>query len=460
MKLVTTPRLLALLLAVWATTSAAAPLDCQASPGRFDPNAVARAEAQLASARAQPDQLALADALANMAAATAAQPGGATRKRDGRDSALDLLGRAQALWLAAPPDPAIARSLLERGRSQIAARHCSLALGLLETAIAVSDKAGGKDDPLTLAILRDLIQVAGAMDDDPTLHAFGDRLAASLATDPTPLAPSNLGAYLALNAYFYKTENNGPAERLMTRLLDRARSAAAQDSALIRRMSAELASVYYAQLRYKEAQALFTVPPTAFRDPRQELHRKTELAMAASVRSGDLAGALALGEETLARYEDERARIEPVLAASTARRDAAVSERRLDAADERKKLAQAESEFRVLQSRIADMQGNVGEVQHALGRYPAALALYEKALSNYVSPDTVQVYQVARIRADLAQLHRTRGDLSAALAQQQKVHQALLPLLGAPHPDVREAESEIAALQAAQERAGTTGKKR
>lgn len=454
--------LLPLLLAAASSACAAAPLDCQSPPARSDVNAIARAEAQLASARAQPDQLALADALANMAAATASQQGSATRKTQGRDSALDLLGRAQPLWLAAPPDPALARSLSERGRGHIAARHCALALEVLETALAVSDKAGGKDDPLSGAILRDLVEVAAALDDDPTLNTLGGRLAAGIGADPSPFATNNLGAYLALNAYFYKTENNGPAEQLMTRLLERARSAVPQDAALIHRLTDELASVYYAQLRYKEAQALLGAPPQpAVRDPRQEAHRKAEAAMVARVRSGDLAGALALGEETLARYEDQRARFETALAESAARQETAVKEgRRLDAEAEKIKLVAARFDGRVLQSRIADMQGKVGELQHALGRHAAALTLYDNALGNYLFPDTLHVYEVARIRADLALLHRTRGDFAAALALQQQVHQTLLPLLGTQHPDVREAEHEIGALQAALKDPGTPDKKR
>lgn len=443
--------LLPLLLAAASTACAAASLDCQTPTARPDVNAIARAEAQLASARAQPDQLALADALANMAAATASQQGSATRKPQGRDSALDLLGRAQLLWLAAPPDPALARSLSERGRGHIAARHCALALEVLETALTVSDKAGGKDDPLTLAILRDLIQVAAALDDDPTLNTLGGRLAASLSADPSPLASSNLGAYLALNAYFYRTENNAPAEQLMTRLLERARSANPQDAALIRRLTDELASVYYAQLRYKEAQALIGArPQPAAHDPRQRVHLQAEASMAARVRSGNLTGALSLGEATLAFYESERARMASVLADAAARQEGSVKEgRRSDAEAEKNKLALARNDSRWLQSRIADMQGKVGELQHALGRHAAAQALYESALGNYVFPDTLQVYEVARIRADLALLQRTRGDFGAALALQQQVQQRLLPLLGTQHPDVREAEKEIAALQAA-----------
>ena len=454
--------LLSLLLAAASSVRAAAPIDCQTPPARSDASAIGRAESQLASARAQPDQLVLADTLANMAAATASHLGSASWRREGRDSALDLLGRAQRLWLAAPPNAALARSLSERGRGQIGARQCALALEVLETALAVSDKAGGKDDPLSGAILLDLIQVAGALDDDPTLNTRGGRLADSLGADPAPLADSNLGAYLALNAYFYKTENNAPAEQLMTRLLERARSAAPQDAALIRRLTVELASIYYAQLRYKEAQALVGAQPhPASRDPRQEAHRQAEAAMVARVRSGNLAGALALGEETLALYEGQRARFETALAESTVRQEAATTEgRRFNAEAEKIKLALARNDGRVLQSRIADMQGKVGELQHALGRHAAAQALYENALGNYLFPNTLHAYEVARVRADLALLHRTRGDFGAALGLQQQVHQSLLPLLGTQHPDVREAEHEIAALQAALKDPGTHEKKR
>ena len=46
----------------------------------------------------------------------------------------------------------------------------------------------------------------------------------------------------------------------------------------------------------------------------------------------------------------------------------------------------------------------------------------------------------------MALVYRARGDTARALALQQQVKQALLPLLGARHPDVLEAEAQIAQL--------------
>jgi hypothetical protein len=450
------PFLLALLLSGAMGSAAAANLPaCGLPMVDRDPGMLARAESAVTAAGTAPGEqdLLLAAALADLAAATARQPAASTRPAAGRATALDLLERAQAIWSRARPTAELAQALRNRGRVLRAQNHCALAAGVFESALAVADKSGAAGDALAPSIMGEAVLVAAAMGDDPTMNSLAPRLVAALAADPAPLAQSNLDASLAVLAYYYKTEDNTRAEQVASRLLAHARAVPAPDAALLRRLNYELASIYYAQLRYKEAEALVAAQSRPF--PGAIAHhaaiKDTETRMTALVRSGDLARALAVGQEALTLYEAKRdsaatalTAAETALEASTGAGAPAPALKSL-----RDQVATARQERAIYQAALAGTQGQVGELQHALGRHE--LALYQQSLASYeVSGYAgLRIYDVLRVRGDLALLYRMRGDTAQALALQQQVHAELLPLVGPRHPDVLEAEREIAILSAA-----------
>lgn len=312
----------------------------------------------------------------------------------------------------------------------------------------MADKANGAGDPLPLSVARELMLLATTMGDDPTVNALAPRLLAALATDPAPLDAPNYAAYLAAADHYYRSEDHERAEALVNGLSDRARATPA-GKARLPRLDAERASIYYAQGRYKEAEALRPPPAHPEREPSPlsaELKR-TEMEMILQVRSGRLQAALAMGEAALARIDAGRAASKAALDEAQAQWEAEKRNGgRETLAAARTRLAQARRDAATWQQAQADMQGYTGEIQHALGRLDAALPLYEQALANYPGANGSNVYAIERVRGDMALVYRARGDHRRALALQQQVRDTLLPLLGTQHPDVREAEREIAAL--------------
>ncbi|MDN4058643.1 tetratricopeptide repeat protein [Massilia sp. YIM B02769] len=423
---------------------------CDTPVYQVDPDGLARARQALDTARAAPGphDLALAAAQADLAFATARQSGPQPQRDANRKAALDLAERAGATWKAAPASAALAQEILRRGRTARAAAHCPLALNLLESALAVADKTGGANDPVSLSVARELMLLATAMGDDPTVNALAPRLFAALDADPAPFDGINYNAYLAATDHYYRSEDHERAEALVNRLIDKAKASGA-DALKLRRLDFERASIYYAQGRYREAEALAALAdrPQAKPDGLRADLARVEEDMAVQVRSGRLQAALATGEAQLPRLEAGRAASAAALQAAEADWEAAKKEGKRDAmAAARTRYATARRDGTIWQLGLAGMESYVGEVQHALGRLDLALPLYEKALDHYPAAGGANVYDIERVRADMALVYRARGDTARALALQQQVKQALLPLLGARHPDVLEAEAQIAQL--------------
>lgn len=470
--------LLPLLLAASSGALAQAPVPvarpiaiaCDTPVYRTDPEALARASQALDRARAAPgpENLELAAALADLASETARQGGPQAQRDANRKAALDMAERAAAIWRAASPSATLAQDLQRRARGARNTDHCPLALSLYESALEIADaaadaaadatagstagKAGAADDPLALSVARELMLLASAMGDDPTMNTLAPRLLAALPADRAPLEGSSYAPYLAAADHFYRADDYERAEVLVNGLTEHVRAAGgAMGASMLARLNAERASIYYAQGRYKEAEAL--APQRVLAQRRQDALRaeleRTETDMALQVRGGRLQDALALGEAALARIEAGRAGNQATLAAAQAQWETEKRNGGRDAlAAARKRLVQARLDANTWQQALADMQGNTGEVQHALGRLDLALPLYEQALHNYPSSSGANVYAIERVRGDMGLVYRARGEHARALALQQQVHATLLPLLGARHPDVREAESEIAALRA------------
>jgi len=451
------PLIAALLLASAQATTAAAvtassTLDCDTPRPVSDLAALPRATQALDAAQAAPGphNLLLASALADMALVRARLAASSARKGPAGPQPLDYLERAQTIWQAAPADAALTEALLQRGRAMRSENHCALALGVLETALAVADKTKGDNAQLAGVAVRELVQVAAAIGDDPTMHTVAPRLLAALATDPAPLKEPSYPAYLALADYYYKTEDNERAELVLNSLIERARTAVPSDQGVRRRLQTELASVYYAQSRYAEAEQLVArAAPTAGRDLITVDSLRVEGEMTAKVRAGQLKAALTLGEAALARYGALLGMAEAALnTARTEREGASKAARHGEAEAARQNMIKAGQERAAYRLALVNTQGNVAELHHGLGEYEEALALYEQCIGDDPGGSALRLYKTSRMRAGMALIYRARGDTARALALQQQVRAELLPLLGARHPDVLEAETQIAALTA------------
>ena len=426
-------------------------VSCETPLWKTDAQALARARqaADSASAAPGPQNLALAAAQADLALATARQ---FSPERDAnRKAALDLAERAQAIWNAAPASPALAQEILARGRVARNGNHCALALSLLESALTVADKAAGPNDPVALPAVRELMVVATAIGDDPTVNALAPRLLAAVNTDTAPLDAINYATYLAAADHFYRGEDHERSEAVIKGLIDKVRANGA-DAAKLRRLNMERASIYYAQGRYQEAEALSAQAerPRHDRSPVLVEMLRVEEEMAVQVRSGRLQAALTMGEAQLARIGTALASAQAAQKEAESEWEAAKKEgarERMAAA--RTRYASARRDANAWQRGLADMESFVGEVQHALGHPELALPLYEKALAHYPTVTGAWVYAIERVRGDMALAYRARGDRTRALALQQQVRKTLLPLLGAQHPDVLEAEAQIAQLSGA-----------
>jgi tetratricopeptide (TPR) repeat protein len=219
-----------------------------------------------------------------------------------------------------------------------------------------------------------------------------------------------------------------------------------------RLLSWRLVSIYYAELRYPEAEALRArlldgkPAPAARKD---EFAQQRE-ALQALVRKGDLDGALALARSTLdarqqAFYASGQAVGDADFALAKARQDGATAANAL--AELTRGSAQAHARENGERLRLAETQRYLGEILHAMGKLDEAATAYQQALGNFPAAGQLRSLDRAHTRSDLAMLYRTRGELAKALPLQQQVLDELLPMVGEDHPDVIEARNELALLR-------------
>jgi hypothetical protein len=446
--------LLVLLLA--ASTANAAPLGrvvgCNPGYGNGNNAAVEKALRALADAQADPaDRLAEAQALADLADAVTTASGNQAFVWKNAGSGVQLIERARAIWTQAGPAPSLAAQLQARGRQDALLRRCALAHPVLLSALEMFDRTRGVQDPQSLEAVNDLLRVSLALDDQKTVSALAPRLLEGLDKQ----AGVGIGLadlYEDLGEFYYRTEENEKAESMARRSLELAKAASPQDPARIRRLTYQLASVYYAQLRFAEAEALLAQYPPQFalREPEAGRKRVKE-QMAGMVHAGDLKGALAVGERMLGQYESEldssqaaRAEAEATyLSAPKAgpQHDKAAAQ-----------LGEAKGRANADRLNLARMQGYVGELHYALNELDAAEAMYLKARAQFEKTGAVRQIEAVRIATDLAVLYRGRGEPERALPLQEAALKAMLPALGSEHPDVIESQDELALLYKALKR--------
>lgn len=107
----------------------------------------------------------------------------------------------------------------------------------------------------------------------------------------------------------------------------------------------------------------------------------------------------------------------------------------------------AKSELRQRQYRLALADNAHGELLHAQHKYAEAEAVYLRALAQLTQIEWDKSVAGGRILSDLGLLYRATGVNDKAQAHQIRALEVLVPIYGAEHPDVMEAEAELAFLR-------------
>ncbi len=452
--------LLPLLLAA-AFGQAHAALDataCKPAPASLKPGAVQEAAARLAAARNAPGErrFALADALADLALLSARQNGSPDTASDGNPAPAELLRDALAIWTGAPRSMEAARTLQARGIDFFNSRQCGLARDLLEPALRMAGAVAGPNGPESLAIGQDLLRIALAKSDGSQIRRYAPAMKAALEARRRPLEAQDEQAVLALVDFFYGQPDDNPQDILQAETLaQRGLALTAGTATSARRLlSFRLASIYYAQLRFAEGEALRTelaagrpapaLPKDAFARQREEL--------VALVREHELQAALRMARMVVAQRQaafdasrEALARAEAALARLKAQQEPAGVTPALTEAQRTSAQGRLWHDTEALQ--LAQARSYLGEIQHAMGELDAAAGTYEAALAGFAEGRVGDWKDRVRTRSDLAILYRMRGDAARAIPLQQQVLDELLPVLGEAHPDVKEARAELALLR-------------
>jgi tetratricopeptide (TPR) repeat protein len=431
-----------------ASTAHAATLErvnCGIGPTASTKAELENAQRTVDDARTDPAHpLVLADALADLAWVVSRTPPWVLGKPENSG---ELIGQARDIWAQAKPDPALAAQLQERGRRYATAGRCALAKPVLQVSLDMAEKTQGKDGQQTLEAVNDLLRVALAQNDSATVKALAPRVVES--PEAQQKLRINLGnLYEDLGDFYYHGEEYAKAEPLTRRSLELAR----QDKALSQKLTYKLASVYYGELRYAEAEALIAPFKSDWQPAEPQAGRqRTRDRMAEMVRAGNLAGALALGEQALEQHLAEAASSAAAFAEAEATfksspKSGPVHDKAL--ADGRKAHARAASDNLA----AGAMLNYLGEIHHAMNELSKAETLYLQAQARLGTAEGFVAPEATRNTSDLAILYRMRGEPERALPLQEQVLKKLLPLLGSEHPDVLESQRELALIRQALQR--------
>jgi hypothetical protein len=458
-------RLLPLLLAA-AFGHAHAALDATACKPRYKalpPGAIQEASGRLAAARSQPgeQQLVLAGALADLALLSARQNGSPDIATDGNPAAAELLRQALAIWHAAPPSVTLAGTLQTRGVAFFDSQQCQLGREVLESALRQSSAAAGPNDRESVAIAHDLLRVGLAQRDEALVRGLAPVAKAALDARRQPLDPQDEQTVLALVDYFYSQPGASPQDlQLAEQLAQRGLALTTPGTATSARrlLSYWLVSIYYAQLRYAEGEALRAQLAGDRPDPfaRKDEYGRRQAELIGLVRKGELQAALGIARQQVEQYQQTfEASREALVQAEAAQVQAqAQAKTQQDPALAKAAMTQAVSAIAKAHARhrsntimLAKVRSYLGEILHAMGDLDGAGSAYESALAGFAEAGSFSWKDRTRTRSDLAILYRMRGDVARALPLQQQVLDELLPLVGEDHPDVQEARAELALLR-------------
>jgi tetratricopeptide (TPR) repeat protein len=278
-----------------------------------------------------------------------------------------------------------------------------------------------------------------------------------------PLDPRDEQTVLALVDFYYRQPDAAGQQdlRLAEQLAQRALALTTPGTASSARrpLSYRLVSIYYAQGRYAEGEALRTqlaagAAPTT---PSYPFARQRE-ELIALVRKGELPAALVMARTLVEqRQQAYDAGLQALLQAETAQ--AQLQRNRATAASAQEQtevlrsialaghaVGQAHTRQNIETFWLAQARSYLGEIQHALGDLDGAAQAYEAALAGFGDGRPGNWQDRTRTRGALAIVARMRKDYARARALQQQVLDELLPLVGEDHPDVQEARAELALL--------------
>lgn len=393
---------------------------------RYTAYDAARARADVEKAIESPgtENLVLADALGRLADSYA----------DGFDraTAAQLGERAIAVWSAATPTGELAEKLRSWGVRDSRNSRCAVAKPMLQASLAMFEKLYGPEDERTLRAMHDLLQVSISLADVEAVDALTARLLPALDKGGAIAGVDRRALQLRLALFYLRLEQFPKAETLARQGIALAHAAQPGDATQTDNLASVLASALFGQLRYDEGMAVL---PKRFATPApQDEHKRAELEIIAMARAGNLPGALAGAQQMLERDQAKLQTDQLAMSAAEARGDKAPQ---IDAA-RRVVIRDAVN--------VANMLDWLGELHQSQNDPEQAQRSYAEALDLLAQYPQIDPLQTSRVQFDLGMLYRVRGEPARALPLQQAALKTMLARLGPDHPDVVDAEGELARI--------------
>jgi tetratricopeptide (TPR) repeat protein len=363
----------------------------------------------------------------------------------------EQVAQAGAIWRDTPASPQLAARLQKRSQQLVERNNCAPAVALLRAAISISDQTVGPENVQTIAMLTELVRLDTLRRDEAALSQNVPRLAESWLKAGEPADDIASPIYRKAISMYDRQGQYTLAEPLALRNLKNGEAKPGITPQALSLRVYDLASLYYGQMRYDEAEALvrrgaaLRGKETSRIDPKSEygLQKQIEGEMRILFMSGDATGALANGEAELARLDkqviEDKQAVEQAVAARTTPPGASPPSGAQKAALERA-VTLARARQRQHEGYQTSMQVRVADLHHHLRHYEQAESLYLQALAAYAN---VKDVTVAVVQSSLATLYRARGDDTRAEPLQRQALDVMLVYLGNEHPDVIDSAREL-----------------
>jgi tetratricopeptide (TPR) repeat protein len=363
----------------------------------------------------------------------------------------ELVSQANAIWTGLPPTVPLALRLQDEAKKLMQAGDCRSAATTLKTAVSIAERAVPADESITYSILGDLVSYQAASANLATLKQTAPRLIAYWQKAGEPADSVSAPVYRRMVELYYQEEQYEPAAQMAQRNLRNGEQVyGTEHAALIPRLD-DLAIAYYALLRYQDGEAAAERAAAIYQktNPNGKARfvlggqQKLESEMRRRYNQGDVAGALALGEQDIRRQQQQLDMDAQALhVAVTALEQEQVLARRapLQTAERR-----ARTRLMYAERPLAALRMNVAEILHAQQHYDQAQAMYQQAIDGYAR-SSADPLEAAGAKSALATLYRTRGNADEALRLQSEALEQLLPAFGPDHPDVIDSARELSMI--------------
>jgi tetratricopeptide (TPR) repeat protein len=356
-----------------------------------------------------------------------------------------LVETAFGLWVTLPDSAALVADLQQRAAKLNTSNNCALARPLLVLALEMSERALGSAAPQTLSVLTDLVLQDAKQHNIAGISANGARLADAWSHNGEPAVAITAPVYHALVEVYYREQRYAVAESLAQRALHNAERAYGENNGQVAAWLDDIASLQFAVMRTKEAQATLARAKKMRNKPQQQqneytIQKQIEEQMRKLFRNGEVDAAIKFGERELSKLEQALSEDQQVLDIISATAIPPGAD-----ASSRERLNR-HANF------AAAMQVRVAELYHSLRSYGQAEPLYQQALARYASLGSDELV-IAAARSDLAMLYREQADYQRALPLQLQALDTLLPAYGVDHPDVIDSAAEVAFIYRAQGKA-------